>query len=106
MAEYTDAAWESPESRLDAADFCAVCLIDGNEAGQEKVKGLCKLPVRSTPGGPVNRNALRNAAARIFQMTGVSAEAKRKAARRLVRLMAGAGIEVSSEALRRLAGGR
>lgn len=103
---FTDASWSTPESDLDAGDFCRCCLIDLNPEGQEKVKAACKLPIRSTPGGPVNKNALRNAAGRIFQMTGVPPEAKRAAARRLVSLMREAKIEVSSEALLRLAGNR
>ena len=104
---FTDAAWESPESRLDAADYCAVCLIDLNE-GREKVKGNCKLPVRSTPGGPYNRNALRAAAAALAGARGgldAPPEAKRSAARRLVRLMREAGINVG-ESLLRMAGQR
>lgn len=103
---FTDESWASPESDLEAGPFCACCLIDENPDGQEKIKALCKLPIRSTPGGPVNRNALRNAAGRIFQMTGVDPQERRAAARRLVGLMKEAGIEVSSQALLRLAGGR
>jgi len=106
MAEYTDGTWSSPESDLDAAAFCSVCLIDTNPSGQEKVKALCKLPIRGQPGGPIHKGALRAAAGRIFQMTGVSADDKRKAARSLVRNMRAAGITVTSTALLRLAGMR
>lgn len=106
MMPFTDSSWNSPESDLEAGDFCSVCLIDLNPSGQEKLKALCKLPIRSTPGGPVNRNALRNAAGRIFQVTGVPADEKRRAAGRLVSLMGEAGIEVTSGALLRLAGRR
>jgi len=106
MAKFASGSWSSPESQLSASDFCRVCLIDTNAKGAEKVKAKCKLPVRSTPGGPVNKAALRNAAGRIFQTKGVSADAKRKAASRLVSLMRSAGIEVSSDALLRLAGRR
>ena len=106
MPTFTDASWSTPESNLTTQQFCSVCLVDTNPSGQDKIKALCKLPIRSTPGGPVNKAALRNAAGRIFQMTGVSAEAKRKAARRLVSLMGQAKIEVASTALLRLAGRR
>jgi len=102
MATYSDEAWSSPESDLDVGDFCRVCLIDYNEG--EKVKARCKLPIRKTPGGPINKAALRNAAGRIFQMTGVPAEAKRRAAKTLVGYMRSAGITVTSNSLLRLAG--
>lgn len=105
MARFTSKPWDGPriQASLDAADYCAVCLIDINE-GRDKVKANCKLPVRATPGGPYNINAIRNAMARIFQVRGVPADEKRKAARRLVRLARQAGIEVTSRALLRLAG--
>ncbi len=105
MASYTDEPWESPESELTAEQFCSICLVDLN-TGDEKIKANCKLPVRSRPGGPINRAALRNAASRIFQMVGVPPDAKRAAARKLLNLMADAGIETQSEALLRLAGRR
>lgn len=104
MAEYVGGSWDSPESTLSPGDFCKVCLIDTNPSGAEKVKAKCKLPIRKTPGGPISKAALRNAAGRIFQMTGVPADAKRKAARALVRHMRAAGIEVTSSALLKLAG--
>ncbi len=104
MAEFTNSPWSSPESDLDANDFCTVCLIDYNDPGGPKIKAKCKLPVRSRPGAPYNVNAIRNAMSRIFQMTDVPAEERKKAARRLVRLAREAKIEVASEALRRLAG--
>lgn len=96
---FTNSPWASPESELDAKDFCAVCLIDLNEEGESKVKGKCYLPVRRRPGAPYNINALRNAAARLPQ-TKVPPEAKRKAARRLVRLMREAGIQPGQATLR------
>lgn len=102
---FSNEPWATPESDLEAGDFCAVCLIDTNEGGQEKVKGKCYLPVRKTPGGPYNRAALRNAAARLPQVKGVSAEEKKKAARKLVRLMREAEME-PGEATLRLAGMR
>jgi hypothetical protein len=103
---FTDVSWSNPENDLEAADFCSVCLVDLNPSGKPKVKVLCKLPVRATPDGPYNRNALRNAASRLFQMTEVPAADKRTAAARLVRLMREAEIEVGSQALLRLAGER
>ena len=80
--------WESPESSLEAADYCAVCLIDTNESGAEKVKARCKLPLRKTPGGPYNVNAIHAAAGAhgILGVKGVSPDEKRKAARKLVSL--------------------
>lgn len=101
-AAFTNAPWSSPESNLDVADFARVCLIDLNEPGEEKVKGKLKLPIRSTPGGPVNRNALRAAAAALGGARGdlnAPAEAKAKAARTLVRLMREADIEVGDSLL-------
>lgn len=100
---FTDAAWSKPGGELSAADYCKVCLIDYNPSGEEKVKAKCKLPIRKKPGGPVYRNALRNAMGRIFQMTGVPAAERRKAAQRLVRLAGQAGIEVGAS-VKRLAG--
>lgn len=104
---FTDEPWETPEHELDAEDFCKVCLIDLNEPGAEKVKDKCKLPVRRTPGGPYNRNALRAAAAALAGarggVKGVPPEVKRKAARACVRLMREAGINVG-ESLLRIAG--
>lgn len=105
MATFSDESWENPESSLSADEFCACSLVDTNPAGQGKIKTLCKLPYKKTPDGPANRNALRNCASRIFQMTGVSPEDKRAAARKLVRLMREAGIDVGDSVLR-LAGQR
>lgn len=104
MTSFSNSPWSSPESDLSPEDFAKVCLIDMNPPGEPKTKGRSKLPIRSTPGGPVNKAALQNAAGRIFQMTGVSPDDKKKAARTLVRLMREAGIEVGSNSLLRLAG--
>lgn len=102
---FTDEAWDGPgvSSRLSADDYCSVCLVDTNEPGQPKIKGNCKLPVRSNPGAPYNRNALRNAASRVSQMSGVPDADVRKAASRLVGLERQAGIE-TGEGLLKLAG--
>jgi len=60
MTEFSDASWSSPASDLSADDYCKVCLVDDNEPGAQKVKDKCHLPVRATPGGPVNKEALRS----------------------------------------------
>ncbi len=103
---FTNKPWQSPESKLDANDFCKCSLIDENEPGTDKVKAKCHLPVRATPGAPYSRGAIRAAMGGhgIFRLKGVSGESKRKAARRLVRLAGEAGIRISSRALLRLAG--
>jgi len=101
---FTDESWDTPESKLTPEQFCAVCLIDLNPKGK-KTKENCFLPLRSKPGAAYNRGALRNAMGRIFQMKGVPAEAKRKAARTLARLAKEADIEVG-ESVRQLAGMR
>ncbi len=88
----------------DAGAFCAACLIDLNEPGQEKIKSKCKLPVRQ-PDGQYNRNAIHAAAAVLAGARGgvdAPPEAKRKAARKLVRLYAEMD-EEPPEAVRRLA---
>ena len=104
MTEFTDAPWSSPESGMSPEDFAKCSLIDMNAPGEPKIKSKIKLPIRSTPGGPVSKAALQNAAGRIFQMTGVPPADKKKAARRLVSLMREAGMEVGSNSLMRMAG--
>lgn len=88
MTTFTDAPWSSPESDLDADAFCAVCLIDTNPEGKQKVKDNCKLPIRSKPGGPVNKNGLQAAAGALLGarggVQGVSPDDKRKAAKTIV----------------------
>lgn len=105
---FTDEPWESPETQLSASDFCKVCLVDLNPKGAEKVKARCYLPVRRSPGAPYNRNALRAAAAALMGARGgvkIPAAEKRRAARKLVRLMREAGMSVG-EGILRLAGMR
>ena len=102
---FTRQPWESPESDLEADDFCAVCLIDENPSGEDKIKANCKLPVRSAPGGAYNINALQAAYSALRGgRGGVSAtpESKREAARRLLSLYREAGLEVP-DGLRQLA---
>ena len=92
---FSDAPWSSPESELSEADFCAVCLIDTNSTGEPKLKKNCYLPVKRTPDGPYVKAALRNAAARLDQVQGVSADDKAKARSALARLMTQAGMETT-----------
>ncbi len=103
---FTNAAWSSPEADLSAEDYAKVCLIDLNAPGEAKVKGNCKLPIRSTPNGPYNTNAMMAAANALSgSRGGVDAppEEKKKAARKLMRLMAEAGMN-PHEGLKRLLG--
>lgn len=92
-ASFTDASWSTPESNLSPEDFCSVCLIDTNPSGQEKKKANCYLPVRSRPGGPYNKGAIRNAAARLNQVKGISSEDRARARMRLASLASQAGID-------------
>lgn len=105
MTTYTSSPWSSPESKLSPEDFAKVCLIDMNEPGKPKTKDKCKLPVRSTPGGPVNKNAVHAAtgAHGLMGLKGVPAEMKRAAAKRLISLYGGMG-ETAPESTYRVAG--
>lgn len=107
MAEFSDKPWSqfSESDYPDADSFCAASLIDLNPPGEGKVKALCKLPVRE-PGGSYNRNAIFAAAAALAGARGgvkAPPEAKRKAARALLRLYKQMEAE-PPESLRRLAG--
>lgn len=103
---FSDAPWDGSASRYrDTTAYCSACLIDLNEPGADKVQSNCKLPVKE-PSGTYNRQAIRAAAAALMgARTPVDAPAseKSRAARKLLRLMAEAGIE-AGESLRRLAG--
>ena|SRR3990167_547344 len=95
----TEADYASPEA------FCSACLIDMNEGSGEKSKAKCKLPVRE-PGGALNANGMRAAAAALAGARGgVNAppEMKRAAARKLARMMSAAGME-AGDSLKRMAG--
>lgn len=96
MTEFTDASWTTPETGLSAADYCDCCLIDENKSGEDKIKDDCALPIRSKPGAPVNKQALRAVASVLGGarggLKGFSAEAKAKAAKRLAALEKEAGI--------------
>jgi hypothetical protein len=74
------------EADYTPAQFCRASLIDMNQAGAEKVKANCKLPVRE-PDGTINRNGCHAAAAVLAGgRGGVSASPaeKRAAARKLM----------------------
>lgn len=105
---FTSGPWDAAgvKSGQEAGPYCACCLMDLNEGA--KVKDRCKLPVRSTPGGPYNLNAMAAAAAALAGGRGgldAPGDEKRKAARKLVRLYREAGKEPPA-ALRRVAGMR
>ncbi len=104
MIKFSDKEWDGSASNYDGTpEYCDACLVNENEGDREEwTQERCKLPVKE-PGGAYNRNAIRNAMGRIFQLKGVSPEAKRAAAKRLVSLAKAAGIEVG-ESVKRLAG--
>jgi hypothetical protein len=89
QADYTPEQWRR------------ACLIDTGD-GDEDSKSRHRLPVRE-PSGRLNRNGVHAAAARIGQVD-VSAEAKRAAARALVRLYRSELDEEPPEGLLALAG--
>jgi hypothetical protein len=100
---FTSAAWDAGQvkSSQDAAAYCRCCLIDTNSG--EKVKDNCKLPVRSSPGGPINLNAMGAAAGALAGARGgldAPADVKRRAARKLARLYREAGRTVPQGVLR------
>lgn len=90
MATFTDAAWDGSASRYPTtADYCDACLINTNTGPRSGwVQSKCHLPVKE-PGGAVNKNALRNAAARIGQ---VQSDGKAAALTKLNALKKQAGI--------------
>lgn len=92
--KFVKTPWQSPESKLDAADYCSVCLIDMNPKGKAKIKANCKLPVRASKGGPYNINGMFAAARALLGSRGgvkVPVQWKRKAARKLIRLFGSSG---------------
>lgn len=106
MAELSMAAWDGSPSRFkDTAAYCAACLVDLNAPGQAKTQANCKLPIRE-PDGRVNVTAMHAAAAALLGARGgvqAPADAKRSAARALVRHYADAN-QTPPDALRRMAG--
>jgi hypothetical protein len=90
----------------DANSFCKACLIDLNPPGKDKVKDLCKLPVKE-PNGTLNRNAVHAAAAALAGARTplkVPSDKKKKAARRLIRIYLVDLKETPPESLYRIAG--
>lgn len=109
MTQFTDAPWDAGavSASLDAEDYAKVCLIDMNPPNRPKTKALAKLPIRATPGGPVNTNALKSVASVLAGgMGGVDAPpaAKAAAARTTVRMMKEAKMDVNSDGLMKIAG--
>lgn len=88
-----------------AAQYCAACLIDENPRGAKKVKDKCHLPVKKPGSRKFNLRAVfATAGGRgITRLKGVSAKAKKKAARKIVRLYRRAG-EVAPASIYRIAG--
>lgn len=98
----THKPWDGAASRYPSTEaYCNACLIDLNEAGAAKVQAKCMLPVKE-PNGDVNANALSAAAGRINQVSAPP-DAKRKAARALMRLYGMAQMDAPAM-LRRMAG--
>ena len=88
---FTDIAWDGSSSRWASADaYCAASAIDKNKPGTPKTKMLCHLPYKEPGSGDVNINAVRNALARLDQMTApdVTQADKDKARAMLERLLA------------------
>jgi hypothetical protein len=84
----TDKAWDGSASRWPDTDgYCKSCLIDTNQAGQDKIQANCKLPIRE-PNGDINKNALPAALGALMgarnKLTNVSPADKKKAARALM----------------------
>ena len=107
MATFSDKPWGSiSESDYASPEaFCSACLIDMNEGGGPKTKDKCKLPIKE-PGGAVNMNGMRAAAAALAGARGgvnAPAEMKRMAAKKLMRMMGEAKME-PPESMRRMAG--
>jgi len=91
FAELSTKDWSqiSASDYASAAAYCEACLVDENEAGQDKVRSKCHLPVKE-PGGAVNRHALFAAQGALVGARGgadLPADVKQAAARKLVRLM-------------------
>lgn len=89
MAAFSDKPWDGSEGRFTIEQWRRSTLIDTGE-GDPDTKGRYKLPVRE-PDGTINRNAIRNALARIGQ-TQAPASEKAKALSRLQALKKQAGI--------------
>jgi hypothetical protein len=72
------------ENYASAAAYCSACLVDDNEAGADKVKSKCHLPVKS-PGGGLNHAGMAAAAAALAGARGgYQGPDKQKAAKKLL----------------------
>jgi HK97 family phage prohead protease len=78
----THKPWNGSAARFTDEQYQRSCLID--RGGDAPPKTRCSLPVLE-PNGDVNANALGAAAARLNQLTGVTAAQKAAAARKLRR---------------------
>lgn len=69
----SDKPWDGSASRWpDAASYADACLINENTGPRDGwVQSKCHLPVRE-PSSAYNRNAIRNALARIGQVQAAS----------------------------------
>lgn len=57
---FDDTEWDGSASNWDTAEaYCSDCLLDFNPSGEDKNKGLCKLPFRLPGKDLPNVNALR-----------------------------------------------
>ncbi|MEV4287360.1 hypothetical protein AB0K40_17790 [Nonomuraea bangladeshensis] len=97
---------DKPWSDFSEADYTIeqwrkACLIGPSEASESKSD--YKLPVRE-PSGTLNRNACHAAASRIGQVSGVSDDDKKAAAKKLVSLYKNQLDEDPPESLTKLAG--
>jgi len=58
--QFSDEPWDGSAARWDTADaYCEDTLIDVNPSGEDKIKGLCKLPFRDPGATNPNINAVR-----------------------------------------------
>lgn len=101
-ASVSDTAWsEFSESDYSIEQWRRACLIGPDSPSESKSD--YKLPVRE-PSGTLNRNGCHAAASRIGQVSGVSDDAKKAAAKKLVGLYRGQLDEDPPQSLLTLAG--
>lgn len=98
MTSFTDKTWDGSASRYpDTESYCKACLIDTNPSGEKKTQDNCKLPV-AEPDGTINTNALSSALGALNgarnALSGVSAQDKKAAARKLLGYYRGAKMDV------------
>ena len=86
---FVDTPWDGSEGRFTIEQWRRSCLIDTGQ-GDPDTKGRYKLPVKE-PNGDYNKNAIRNARARISQVDAPASE-KKRAQTRLDALAKQAGI--------------